>query len=100
MNLSSQALENIANQVLRSLVPLEHFSTSVTRTVLSSPDIILLRTDQLNVMPFNNAVGAVVTNMGAQNVDTVLIAGKVNEAWRPDGGPRFRRAPAPWRRGP
>ena len=40
-------------------------------------DIILLRTDQLNVMPFNNAVGAVVTSMGPQNVDTVLIAGKV-----------------------
>jgi 5-methylthioadenosine/S-adenosylhomocysteine deaminase len=40
-------------------------------------DIILLRTDQLNVMPMNNAVGAVVTSMGPQNVDTVLIAGKV-----------------------
>ena len=31
----------------------------------------------LNVMPMNNAVGAVVTSMGPQNVDTVLIAGKV-----------------------
>ena len=31
----------------------------------------------LNVMPINNAVGAVVTSMGPQNVDTVLIAGKV-----------------------
>ena len=40
-------------------------------------DIILLRTDTLNVMPMNNAVGAVVTSMTAQNVDTVLIAGKV-----------------------
>jgi cytosine/adenosine deaminase-related metal-dependent hydrolase len=40
-------------------------------------DIILLRHDMLNVMPMNNAVGAVVTNMGPQNVDTVLIAGKV-----------------------
>ena len=40
-------------------------------------DIILLRTDLLNVMPMNNAVGAVVTSMGPQNVDTVLIAGKV-----------------------
>jgi cytosine/adenosine deaminase-related metal-dependent hydrolase len=28
-------------------------------------------------MPINNAVGAVVTSMTAQNVDTVLIAGKV-----------------------
>jgi 5-methylthioadenosine/S-adenosylhomocysteine deaminase len=26
---------------------------------------------------WNNAVGAVVTSMGPQNVDTVLIAGKV-----------------------
>jgi cytosine/adenosine deaminase-related metal-dependent hydrolase len=40
-------------------------------------DIVLLRTDRLNVMPLNNAVGAVVTSMGPQNVDTVLIAGKV-----------------------
>jgi cytosine/adenosine deaminase-related metal-dependent hydrolase len=39
-------------------------------------DIILLRHDMLNVMPMNNAVGAVVTSMGPQNVDTVLIAGK------------------------
>ena len=31
----------------------------------------------LNVMPMNNAVGAVVTSMGPQNIDTVLIAGKV-----------------------
>jgi cytosine/adenosine deaminase-related metal-dependent hydrolase len=40
-------------------------------------DVIVLRTDRLNVMPMNNAVGAVVTSMGPQNVDTVLIAGKV-----------------------
>ena len=40
-------------------------------------DIVMLRTDLLNTMPINNAVGAVVTSMTAQNVDTVLIAGKV-----------------------
>jgi 5-methylthioadenosine/S-adenosylhomocysteine deaminase len=40
-------------------------------------DIVVLRTDRLNVMPWNNAVGAVVTSMGTGNVDTVLIAGKV-----------------------
>jgi 5-methylthioadenosine/S-adenosylhomocysteine deaminase len=28
-------------------------------------------------MPLNNAVGAVIANMGPQNVDTVVIAGKV-----------------------
>ena len=48
-----------------------------TLTPGKEADIILLRTDRLNVMPMNNAVGAVVTSMGAQNVDTVLIAGKV-----------------------
>lgn len=48
-----------------------------TLTPGKEADIILLRTDRLNVMPMNNAVGAVVANMGPQNVDTVLIAGKV-----------------------
>jgi len=40
-------------------------------------DVIMLRTDALNVMPMNNAVGAGVTSMTAHNVDTVLIAGKI-----------------------
>ena len=48
-----------------------------TLTPGKDADIILLRTDRLNVMPMNNAIGAVVTSMGPQNVDTVLIAGKV-----------------------
>jgi cytosine/adenosine deaminase-related metal-dependent hydrolase len=48
-----------------------------TLTPGKEADIILLRTDLLNVMPVNNAVGAVVTSMGPHNVDTVLIAGKV-----------------------
>jgi cytosine/adenosine deaminase-related metal-dependent hydrolase len=48
-----------------------------TLTPGKDADIILLRTDRLNVMPMNHAVGAVVTSMGPQNVDTVLIAGKV-----------------------
>ena len=48
-----------------------------TLTPGKDADIIMLRTDRLNVMPMNSAVGAVVTSMGPQNVDTVLIAGKV-----------------------
>ena len=40
-------------------------------------DIIMLRTDQINVMPVNNAFGAVVLGMDTSNVDTVLIAGKL-----------------------
>jgi len=48
-----------------------------TLTPGKEADVILLRHDMLNVMPMNNAVGAVVTSMGPQNVDTVLIAGKI-----------------------
>jgi len=40
-------------------------------------DIVMLRTDSINVTPLNNAPGAVVTLMDTSNVDTVLIAGKV-----------------------
>ena len=40
-------------------------------------DIILLRTDDINVFPLNNAPGAVVTLMDTSNVDTVFIAGKI-----------------------
>jgi cytosine/adenosine deaminase-related metal-dependent hydrolase len=39
-------------------------------------DIIMLRTDQINVMPVNNPYGAVVLGMDTSNVDTVFIAGK------------------------
>ena len=40
-------------------------------------DIILLRTDRINVTPLNDPVTAVVAGMDTGNVDTVLIAGRV-----------------------
>ena len=40
-------------------------------------DIILLRTDDINIFPVNNAPGAVVTLMDTSNVATVFIAGKI-----------------------
>jgi cytosine/adenosine deaminase-related metal-dependent hydrolase len=40
-------------------------------------DIIMLRTDDINVFPLNNAPGAVVMLMDASNVDTVFVAGKI-----------------------
>ena len=40
-------------------------------------DIVLLRTDDVNVFPLNNAPGAVVNLMDTRNVDTVFIAGKI-----------------------
>jgi cytosine/adenosine deaminase-related metal-dependent hydrolase len=38
-------------------------------------DIVLLRTDMANVMPLNNAYGAIVTGMDTSNVDSVMVAG-------------------------
>jgi cytosine/adenosine deaminase-related metal-dependent hydrolase len=47
-----------------------------TLTPGKDSDIVLLRTDTINVMPVNNAYGAVVLAMDTSNVDTVFIAGK------------------------
>ena len=47
-----------------------------TLTPGKDADIIMLRTDMLNVMPVNIAVGAVVQSMDTSNVDTVFVAGK------------------------
>jgi cytosine/adenosine deaminase-related metal-dependent hydrolase len=47
-----------------------------TLTPGKDADIIMLRTDMLNVMPVNNAVGAVVQSMDTSNVDTGFVAGK------------------------
>ena len=40
-------------------------------------DVIMLRTDLTNVMPLNNAYGAIVTGMDTSNVDTVMVAGRI-----------------------
>ncbi len=40
-------------------------------------DLIMLRTDRMNVTPLNDPATAVVAGMDTGNVDTVLIAGRV-----------------------
>ncbi len=50
-----------------------------TLTPGKEADIILLRTDRFNVMPINNAAGAVVSSMSPGNVDTVLIGGQIKK---------------------
>ena len=42
-------------------------------------DVILLRTDLINVLPLNNAYGAVVLGMDTSNVDTVFVAGRLKK---------------------
>jgi 5-methylthioadenosine/S-adenosylhomocysteine deaminase len=44
-------------------------------------DIMLVRTDRINVWPLNNAPSAVVNIMNPSHVDTVFIRGKVKK-WR------------------
>jgi 5-methylthioadenosine/S-adenosylhomocysteine deaminase len=48
-----------------------------TLTPGKQADIVMLRTDRMNVTPLNDPVTAVVAGMDTGNVDTVLIAGRV-----------------------
>jgi 5-methylthioadenosine/S-adenosylhomocysteine deaminase len=52
-------------------------SKAGTLTPGKQADLILLRTDRMNVTPLNDPATAVVTGMDTGNVDTVLIAGRV-----------------------
>jgi 5-methylthioadenosine/S-adenosylhomocysteine deaminase len=52
-----------------------------TLTPGKEADIVMLRTDRLDVWPLNNAPMAVVNLMNPAHVDTVFIAGKVKK-WR------------------
>jgi 5-methylthioadenosine/S-adenosylhomocysteine deaminase len=48
-----------------------------TLTPGKQADVIMLRTDRINVTPLNDPATAVVIGMDTGNVDTVLIAGRV-----------------------
>jgi cytosine/adenosine deaminase-related metal-dependent hydrolase/ribose/xylose/arabinose/galactoside ABC-type transport system permease subunit len=48
-----------------------------TLTPGKQADLVMLRTDRINVTPLNDPATAVVTGMDTGNVDTVLIAGRV-----------------------
>jgi 5-methylthioadenosine/S-adenosylhomocysteine deaminase len=50
-----------------------------TLTPGKEADVILLRTNAINVLPVNNAYGAIVLGMDTGNVDTVFIAGKARK---------------------
>ena len=47
-----------------------------TLTPGKEADIIMLRTDRINVLPINDPIGVVVRGMDSSNVDSVFIAGK------------------------
>jgi cytosine/adenosine deaminase-related metal-dependent hydrolase len=50
-----------------------------TLTPGKEADVIMLRADAINVLPLNNAYGAVVLGMDTSNVDSVFIAGKARK---------------------
>lgn len=50
-----------------------------TLTPGKQADVILLRTDAINVLPLNDAYGAVVLGMDTSNVDTVFVAGRMKK---------------------
>ena len=62
-----------------------------TLTPGKEADLIMLRTDRINVLPINDPIGVVVRGMDSSNVDSVFIAGK---------GPQAQRAAARRRSGP
>jgi cytosine/adenosine deaminase-related metal-dependent hydrolase len=47
-----------------------------TLTPGKQADVIVLRTDRINVMPVNDPIGAVVWGMDTSNVDSVFVAGR------------------------
>lgn len=50
-----------------------------TLTPGKDADIILLRTDRMNVMPVNDPVAAIVLGMDVSNVDTVFVSGRLRK---------------------
>ncbi len=50
-----------------------------TLTPGKQADIIMLRSDAINVLPLNNAYGAVVLGMDTSNVDTVFVGGQLKK---------------------
>jgi 5-methylthioadenosine/S-adenosylhomocysteine deaminase len=54
---------------------LDHLTGTLTPG--KQADVIMLRTDRINVTPLNDPATAVVAGMDTSNVDTVLVAGRV-----------------------
>ena len=50
-----------------------------TLTPGKEADIVMIRTDQINLYPLNNAIGTVVLGADTRNVDTVIIGGVIRK---------------------
>jgi cytosine/adenosine deaminase-related metal-dependent hydrolase len=70
-----QRMQAVARQGARA----NHLDGVGTISPGKQADVILLRTDAINVMPVNNAYGAIVLGMDTSNVDTVIIGGAIRK---------------------
>ena len=50
-----------------------------TLTPGKEADVVMIRTDDINLYPSNNAVGTVVLAADTRNVDTVIIGGRIRK---------------------
>ena len=50
-----------------------------TLTPGKEADLVMIRTDDINVYPSNHAVGTVVSAADVRNIDTVIIGGRVRK---------------------
>ena len=50
-----------------------------TLTPGKEADIVMIRTDDINLYPANHAVGTVVAAADVRNIDTVIIGGKIRK---------------------
>src|SRR5262249_7800078 len=57
-------------------------------------DILLIRADDINLYPSNNAIGSVVQAADRSNIETVIIGGRVRKQGAKVGGPGMNRLKA------
>ena len=50
-----------------------------TLTPGKEADIVMIRTDDINLYPSNHAIGTVVNAADVRNIDTVIIGGKLRK---------------------
>ena len=69
-----------------------------TLTPGKEADIVMIRTDDINLYPSNHAIGTVVSAADVRNIDTVIIGGRIRKFARPDGGREHGQVPSDGRR--
>ena len=67
-----------------------------TLTPGKEADIVMIRTDDINLYPSNNAIGTVVPAADSSNIDTVIIGGRIRKLHGKMVGVDMGQVPAAW----